>query len=550
MKKQITKHFMAFFLSLVMIMAMGLTAFADEEGTGSTTGSETGTQTVGATTGTSTSNTNQSMDYTLTLTGTTTGHTYEAYQIFAGDLYTKADGTKVLSNVQWGNGVSYTGAENSAADVAAKLSAPEGDSNKMELDQLLNDLTLTTVAKTVESAEGNTVIDSLAAGYYLVKDKDDTQKDTSDAYTKFIVQVVGNTSVEVKSDVPTVEKKVKDTNDSKDETSDWQASDADINDQVEYKITGTLPNNYEDYTKYSYVFTDTMSKGLTYTASTDGKKSFKVTLYTGDDDKDGINITDHFTEMIADYRGPDPGYTGGKVITWTEKDNNGLKDIEQITKNSKIVITYNATLNNDAKIGAAGNPNKVDLTFSNNPNNGHEGETGKTPEDKNIVFTYKTIVNKVDQDQKPLAGAAFKLEKKQSDGKYTLVKEFTAGEDKKFEFTGLDDGEYKLTETTTPAGYNTIDPIVFTISATHDGTSDDPKLTELSGNVTNGVVTFTRDTNNEDSLTTDIVNKNGSTLPSTGGRGTTMIYIIGAALVITAGVVLVMRKKMSSDKEA
>ena len=190
------------------------------------------------------------------------------------------------------------------------------------------------------------------------------------------------------------------------------------------------------------------------------------------------------------------------------------------------------------------------MTFSNNPNNGHEGETGKTPEDKNIVFTYKTIVNKVDQDQKPLAGAAFKLEKKQSDGKYTLVKEFTAGEDKKFEFTGLDDGEYKLTETTTPAGYNTIDPIVFTISATHDGTSDDPKLTELSGNVTNGVVTFTRDTNNEDSLTTDIVNKNGSTLPSTGGRGTTMIYIIGAALVITAGVVLVMRKKMSSDKEA
>ena len=118
-----------------------------------------------------------------------------------------------------------------------------------------------------------------------------------------------------------------------------------------------------------------------------------------------------------------------------------------------------------------------------------------------------------------------------------------------FEFTGLDDGDYKLIESTTPSGYNTIDSIEFTISATHDETSDDPKLTALSGNAPSGEATFTPK-ESDGSLTTNVVNEKGSTLPSTGGRGTTMIYIIGAALVITAGVVLVMRKKMSSDKEA
>ena len=526
MKKQITKHFMAFFLSLVMIMAMGLTAFANGD---TKTGGETA--------------------YSLTLKGTAIGHKYQTYQIFQGDLSTKTingQEVKVLSNVQWGRGVTYKDTD-SAADVAKKLG--DGD---MDIDRLVQNLNLTTPYSETNSTQGTTVINNLAAGYYLVKDEDESLVNKHDSYTKFIVQVVGNTEADIKSDVPTVEKKVKDTNDSKGETSDWQDSaDADINDQVEYKITGTLPDNYKDYTKYSYVFTDTMSKGLTYTASTDGKKSFKVTLYNSDDDKDGTNITDHFNEVIAGYAGDDPEYTGGKVITWTEKDSKGLKDIPQITESSKIVITYNATLNKDAKIGAAGNPNKVDLTFSNNPNIGHEGENGKTPEDKNIVFTYKVVVNKVDQDQQSLAGAAFKLQKKVND-KYIDISEIGPKNANQqdittFEFTGLDDGEYKLTETTTPAGYNTITPIEFTISAEHDTESADPKLTKLSGNATSGEATFTVD-DKLSSLTTNVVNKKGSILPSTGGCGTTMIYIIGAALVITAGVVLVMRKKMNSDK--
>ena len=306
-----------------------------------------------------------------------------------------------------------------------------------------------------------------------------------------------------------------------------------------------MPSNIDSYSTYKYVFTDTMSKGLTYTASTDEKKSFTVTLYTSNEDETGIDITNHFTEAIADYEGLDLEYDGGKVITWTCDNLKGIG--VTLAKDTKVVVTYSAKLNKDAVIGSAGNPNTVNLTYSNNPNQGGDGDTGKTPDDKNIVFTYKTVVNKVDQDKKSLAGAAFKLEKKQSDGTYKTVNELKAGEETKFEFTGLDDGDYKLTETTTPAGYNTIAPIKFTISAEHSTTADEPSLTTLSGDATSGEATFTPDTTNG-SLTTDVVNQKGSTLPSTGGRGTTMIYIIGAALVVTAGVVLVMRKKMNSDK--
>ncbi|MGN0286820.1 MAG: isopeptide-forming domain-containing fimbrial protein [Atopobiaceae bacterium] len=457
--------------------------------------------------------------YKLTLNGTAEGHTYEAYQIFTGDLSTNADGNKVLSNVKWGTGVTYTGTE-TASEVADKLAA-----GTMTIADLEDKLTLTTPVKTRTSSKGSTVIDGLSAGYYLVKDKDGTQDSKSDAYTKFIVQVVGDTMSDIKSGTPTVTKKVKDTNDSGGTTTDWQDSaDYDINDWVPYQITGTMPSNIADYTKYSYTFTDTMSKGLTYD-STDA--AHKATIKIGDKD-----VTSSFKETVTKN---DDGTT---TVTWACTD---LKAISGVTlnANTKVVVTYSAKLNENAVIGAAGNPNEVYLTYSNNPNKGGEGQTGKTPKDKNIVFTYKTVVNKVDKDGKSLAGAGFTLQKKVN-GTYTDVKTFTAGTDTTFTFTGLDDGNYKLIESTTPAGYNTIDPIEFTISATHDETSDDPKLLALSGDVTSGTAIFTADTS-AGSLTTSVQNKKGSILPSTGGMGTTVLYVVGAAIVVAAGLGLAKR---------
>lgn len=456
--------------------------------------------------------------YTLTLTGTTTGHAYDVYQIFTGNLSTNTDGTKVLSNVEWGNGVTYSGTE-SAADVAKDL----GDGT-MSIDQLIDKLALTTVAKTVTSAKDSTVIDGLNAGYYLVKDKDGTQDGKSDAYTKFIVQVVGPTDVKVKSDVPTVEKKVKDTNDSTGKTSNWQDSaDYDIGDEIPYQITGTMPANIADYTTYKYVFTDTMSKGLTF--KTGSAKIMIGTTY----------VTEKFTENVT------TNDDGSTTVTWSCGN---LKGIDGVTLNNdtKVVVTYSAKLNENAVIGSEGNPNTVNLTYSNNPNKGGEGDTGKTPDDKNIVFTYKTVVNKVDQQGQSLAGAGFKLEKKKADNTYEKVKEFTASEETTFTFSGLDDGDYRLTETTTPAGYNTIAPIEFTISAEHDETADEPTLISLSGNATSGVATFNND-KDAGSLTTNVVNKKGSTLPETGGMGTTLLYAVGGVLVALAAAYIIISKK-------
>ncbi|MGN0275493.1 MAG: isopeptide-forming domain-containing fimbrial protein [Chordicoccus sp.] len=477
------KKLAALLLAVVMTMAMNMTVFAADTTT-----------------------------YKLTLTGTKEGHTYEAYQIFTGDLSTNTDGDKVLSNVQWGTGITYNGTE-SAADVADQLAK-----GTLTLDTLESKLTLTTPVKSVPSSADNTVIDGLAAGYYLVKDQDGTQDSKSDAYTKFIVQVVGDTSTAVKSDVPTVTKKVKDKNDTDGTTTDWQDSaDYDIGDSVPFQITGTMPSNIDDYTKYAYTFTDTMSAGLTYTTKT-------ATIKIGDTD-----VTSSFTETVD-----------GQKVTWACADLKAISGVT-LTKDTKVVVTYSATLNENAVVGPKGNPNEVSLTYSNNPNKNGEG-TGTTPKDKNVVFTYETIVNKVDQNKKSLAGAAFKLEKKLSDGKYTEVKRLTVNDNKtSFTFTGLDDGTYRLTETTTPTGYNTISPIEFTIDATHDTTADDPQLTKLT--------VTTKDTNefiadkDAGSVTATIVNKKGSVLPSTGGVGTHMFYVFGGCLVAAAVVLLALKKR-------
>lgn len=464
--------------------------------------------------------------YKLTLTGTSTGHQYEVYQIFSGDLSTDGDGNKVLSNVAWGDGVSYTGSE-TAAEVAKAL----GDKT-MSTDDLEEKLTLTTPVKTVESQKDTTIIEGLKAGYYLVKDQDGTAASTDDGYTTFVIKVVGDATAKIKSGVPTVEKKVKDVNDSTGKESDYQDSaDYDIGDDVPYQITGTMPANIADYKTYKYVFTDKMSKGLTY------NNDHKIIIGNTD-------VTNSFTENVTKNE------DGTTTVTLSIDNLKGITGVT-IDASTKVIVTYTAKLNENATVGSAGNPNTVDLTYSNNPNKGGEGDTSKTPEDKNIVFTYKTIVNKIGEDKNPLKGAGFTLYKKtvnKTDGttEYKKVKTIDAGDTTTFEFSGLDDGDYRLVESTTPDGYNTIDPIEFTISANH-GNGDDPQLIELKAEVTSGEATFTNGSD-KGSLTTDVVNKKGSILPETGGMGTTLLYVVGGVLVAMAAAYVVMNKKHSTNK--
>ncbi len=521
-----SKKLAGLLLALVMVLTMAIPAFAAGE------------------------------KYTITINNSVEGHTYEAYQIFAGDLAQK-DGKTVLSNITWGSGVDSAAlleelktqpkfaACETAADVAKKLDDEEYDSVTAKSFAQTAGKHLTTAAGTSSFAEGKYTITDLDAGYYLVKDKNDSVTG-DDSYTRFILKVVESVEVTPKSGIPTVEKKVKDVNDSTGEATDWQDSaDYDIGDAVQFRLIGTLPENYADYATYKYIFHDTLSEGLTY--NNDAK------VYVENDGETRVDVTGSFTISETD---------GALTVSIAD-----LKAITAatISSTSKITVEYTANLNANAVIGSAGNTNKVKLEYSNNPNVGGGDKTGMTLEDTVKVFTYKTVINKVtfegeNGEQKvPLTGAEFKLEKfVKSDegadeydgakGTWTAITVVKNDAGTVFTFNGLDDGIYRLTETVTPAGYNTIEPIVFTVDAVHDTLKDDPTLTSLTGTAAvEDTIKFT-DNLAEGSLTTDVVNNAGSILPSTGGIGTTLFYVFGALLVVGAGVLLVVRKRMSVTK--
>ena len=465
--------------------------------------------------------------FSLTLNKAVKGHTYEAYQILSGDL--SAD-KATLSNIKWGEGIKAEGQTalgGDAAGYAKKLADMGNNSSELkEQAQIIGaNLASASGSVTVTDPDAKNVISNLKPGYYLIKDKDDSLQG-QESYTEFILHVTDDVDANVKADVPSVEKKVKDTNDTTGETTGWQDSaDYDIGDDVPFQLTATLANNIESYKTYSLKFNDTLSKGLDYNND--------AVIKLGDKD-----VTSYFTPSY-DAKAKTLTFTCDNILAFGAKNSD------------KIVVEYTAKLNENAVIGAAGNPNTVGLEFSNNPNNGGEGDRGKTPEDKVIVFTYKLTVNKVDKDNKPLTGAEFSLSKKvKVDGKDELqlveVKKIlsTNAEGTVFGFTGLDDGTYVLRETKTPDGYNSIEDQTFTISAKHDENSDDPKLTALTGDVASGSIINLGVMLEKGELSTDVVNNKGSVLPSTGGAGRVAIYVIGAILVLGGGIVLVTKKRV------
>lgn len=469
-------------------------------------------------------------NYTITITPTTSDHTYEAYQIFEGKL-----SNDKLSDIKWGNAITEEGKTallneykaKDAADLAEKLSkfADKSEQIKEFAKKVSQYLQNPTSAK----AEGNTATITVdKAGYYLIKDQDNSLGENDETYTEFILKVVKNQTVAPKSNKPTSEKKVKDINDSEGTTmTNWQDSaDWDIGDKVPFQLKGTVAADYDNYKVYKMTFHDHESKGLTF-----NKDSVKVYV-------DGKQVAD-----TSKYEVVTEGLKDGCTFEVKFAD---LKQIPGVKAGSTITVEYESELNKNAVIGSEGNPNTMHMEFSNNPNNEQGGETGKTPEDKVIVFTYKTIINKVDPDGQPLKGAEFKLEKKVGEEwvEKAVVKN-DAGTT--FTFKGLDDGVYRLTETVTPEGYNTMNPnpLEFTILATHEETAVEPKLLTLSGNPKSGDVTFDSSLENG-TLTTNIVNKSGSSLPETGGMGTTVLYAAGTLMILAAAAFLVMKKKAES----
>lgn len=493
--------------------------------------------------------------YTVTIESDSSGHTYEAYQIFAGDLY---DG--ILSNVTWGTGVdgnallaalkadATVGATfasaTSAAAVTAAFDGVANDSAAAKAFAAVAGQHLTTATGTSTQAKGPYTISGLPAGYYLVKDKNGSQNGKDEAYTRFVLQVVENVSATPKASTPTVEKKVKE-NDQYTADGGYGAgyndvADYNIGDSVPFKLIGTLPSTYADYSTYSYTFHDTLSSGLTYNRDAkvfvDGTEITSSAAITGDDHA----LTVQFSNLKA---------LAGVTITSA----------------SKITVEYTAALNKGAVIGLVGNTNEVYLEYSNNPNPGGESNTGETPKDKVIVFTYELDVTKIDGAEitKLLGGAEFQLQN--AGGKYAQVDAngvltgWTADVSAATTLTsaagtgllkviGLDDGTYRLTETKAPVGYNKLEkPIEVMIDATtvNNQTWDGVAASALTAltvtadakagntNLANGIASIS------------IANNKGATLPATGGIGTTIFYVVGGVLMLGAVILLVTKKRVN-----
>ena len=542
-------------------------------------------------------------DYTLTINNTVDGHTYEAYQIFTGDLVTK-DGRDVLSNIVWGSAVADPAGLLAAINADAKLSALHGAADAAALAVKLSAVTsdsdtidqfaevvapfLTVVAGTSTDVGDCYEITGLAAGYYLVKDQDDTLDNKNDVYTKYIIRVLKDQSVTPKGDVPSVDKEINDTVDG----TFNEVEDFDISDTAYYKWTATLPSNLKSYEKYIYQFTDNLPKGLKFTRFEqiyiEGHDGNRVHTFYDVTDADPANDT--LPAGISTNLVENADMTSVLTLDFADL----LTLYPSILPTHKLIVKYSCMVTRDALFVNA-MTNTVSAKFSNNPNGSGDGDLGETPDDVAHAFTFKINVDKYDADNTAtkLEGAEFVLYYERTvddntvsyyaqvvteemvyvvdgDGNVTSTLKPEAermlngtpvdGDDigvvygwtevrsnasvldtdaaGQLAVRGLDEGIYYLQETKAPAGYNLMEtPVQIKIV---------PKYT-VAGNTASVEVSYEVDSIAQASDTVGVRNSSGSTLPVTGGIGTTLFYVFGSVMVLAAVVLLITKKRMVTE---
>ena len=341
--------------------------------------------------------------HTITITNAQEGHTYEAYQVFRGDI---SDGK--LTNITWGSGVNgsallaalkadakigsdFTDCK-TAEDVAYVVAGYGDDSEKLDAfaEVVGANLSDTKVSKT--TAVGATQVKIIVSGdgYYLLKDQDGSLAgDKDQAYTKYILNVVANVDVEAKVDVPDMDKKIVEGEERLD------ATNVSIGDSIRFELTSDVPN-MDGYDTYTFIFHDTLSEGLTF------NNDIEVTI-GADDLKKGTDYT-----VSVD----------GQKITVTFLNFIEWKDTPEDA--DTICVTYTATLNEKADITTAGNVNKAHLEYTVNPNFSGDGDNDGTPDGdtpptgtttvKEVkVYTTGIKLTKVNNDGKTLTGAKFSI---------------------------------------------------------------------------------------------------------------------------------------------
>ena len=540
------KKLVSILLALAMILCLSITAFAAD--TKLTIENSTGRTYEGYRLLELTTSLKTGEHHPATCTGDHTSDCYN-YAYTVRDKYREIFQTEVFNNggnYLWESTPKPASATGVTDDqIMQYLSNQKSDNGDVYLtmrqvaDRLYRAIQAAGIAADATNLTGSN--DNIAQGYWMIADV--SALSGNEANSLVMVDTKGQNTLTVtpKTALPTVEKKVKDIEDSEDDSivdNAWHDSaDHDINDIVPFKLTGTLPSNAQYYTSYKMVFHDTLSAGLTLKPG-----SFKVYMYDtkhkADVDTDlndfAKNVTDSFVLKTT-------GLADGCTF---EIGCDNVFAIEGVTKDTAFVVYYEATMNADATIGSKGNPNEVYMEFSNNP---YGDGTGKTKKDEVIVFTYQLTVNKTDSHGHPLAGAGFTLYKKSVDGTYTAIGEQLGGKDSTittFDWKFLDDGDYKLVETTVPEGYNAMTDIVFSISAAHSETDGEPKLISLDGGLM-GTGEVTDDGLISGIIKKDIENNTGTILPETGAEGTMMLIGGGTMLIIMASVFMITRKKMS-----
>ena len=536
MMKKVIKKLLAALLAVAMVCAMAIPAFAE--------------------------NSEGDVD---------SHHTYSAFQIFKGDVEGNNIKDFKISNVDWGSniinnsddflnklreadhiGPLFTNAK-SAQEVLAVISQwHDSDDYSIAFARFVchylysNDANPTYVVRAGSNA---LTIPEAKAGYYLFVDTTDFSKDDSyHSYNSFLLMVTkGNWNVPItpKAEKPTVEKKVYDNPDGTSTGGFGSSADHAINEKFQFQLTATLPDStnraYDYYDKYSVIFHDTLSDGITY--DKDDELDSVVIKSNGNT----YNITDSskYTIDTTDLESQNSFVVNIDVKACAKDAGFDLNDGATIT------VTYTAHLNDKAYVntgsGSTENKNSVQLQYSNNPRPGEYW--GTTPKSEVYVFTYQLNNTKLAENEHgaPLKDVGFCLYSdeacahkvelyKEGDFYFPIkdatdkkaVEEMYSDKDGKFNIKGLDAGTYYLRETNPPKDYSACDDTKIVISATHDEHN-----VNLSG---------------ESNLNNKIINKKagGITLPSTGGIGTTIFYVVGGGLMVAAIVLLVTKKRMEN----
>ena len=480
------------------------------------------------------------------------GKTVNAYKMFSATVSSDGGAVSHTLNDVWKpffkNSVGLTdvtdaNVNDKANDYVSKLkdsaltafAAKASNWAQTKTNNITADATATVSKNAATDGKYTATFTGLDYGYYVVAVPGATVADTNSQYAALVRVHSTTVGVDIKGDLPTVDKKVQVNG------TGQNATDAKIGDTLTFTLTSTIPD-MSAYSTYTFNFKDTLSKGLTF----EQVKSVKV------EDKT-LSVNTDYTVT--------PPTAPNNTLTVAMND---FKAKQQANAGKKITVTYTATLNKDAVVGGAGNVNSATIQYSNNPStNG----TGDSEPSKVRVFTYGFTVDKYTGDQYTdaatrLAGAKFTLAPKNgsaisfvqvSAGSATanaVYRVANAGEtgatttittpaNGKVVFEGLKNGEYTLTETEAPAGYNKLaSAIGVKVNGQNDGTD-----------TTNATVTITYNNDNGSSYNQTasngvipVRNKSGAILPSTGGMGTIAFTVIGV-LVIALGVAWTLKRK-------